>query len=180
MKKIDEFILKDGRVVSIVLPSMDGLQAITDFINKLSKEDTFLSFAGEKYSIDFEKNWLQNALNEIKFKKNYILWTVYDGQIIGSVDIHRGGNRDPHVGKISLMVDADYRNQGLGKYLFQKILDEGKKIKLKILNLNVFGDNIPAISLYRKFGFKEWGRLPNGFIRKGKYSDFVKMYKNLN
>ena len=61
MQKIDSFKLKDGREVSIVIPSMDGLKAITNFVNRLSKEDTYLNFAGEVYSIEMEENWLKKA-----------------------------------------------------------------------------------------------------------------------
>lgn len=180
MHIIDTFNLKDGRQVSIVLPSMDGAQALTDFVNRLSKEDTFLSFAGEKYSLAHEKNWLENALAEIKFHKNYILWAEYDGQIVGNCDIKRGpSSRDSHVGTVGLMIDKDFRGQGLGKYLLKKILEHAKKMNYKIAKLDVFSDNEIAIKLYKKMGFKEYSRLPNGFFRKGKYSDKVEMYKEI-
>lgn len=179
MKQFDTFKLNDGREVSIVIPSMDGLKAVTNFVNRLSKEDTFLTFAGENYSIDFEKNWLKNLLNEIKFNKNFVIWAYYDSKIIGSTNVRRGGTRDAHVGKIGLMVDKDFRKMGLGSYLLQQILLESKKLRYKIVDLDIFSDNIAAESLYKKFGFKEYGRLPNGLYRKGKYSDLVKMCKEL-
>lgn len=179
MHKIDTFKLKDGREVSIVTPDMDGLKAITDFVNKLSKEDTFLSFAGEEYSLEKEEAWLSNALNEIKFKKNYIIWAVIDSQIIGNVDIKVGRAREEHVGTIGLMVDSDFRGNGLGEYLIRKILDEGKKMGLKIATLNVFSDNIPARKLYEKVGFIEYGKLSDGFFRKEKFSDKIEMYQEL-
>lgn len=187
MKQIDEFILKDGRKVGIVLPSMKGLKAITNFINKLSKEDTFLSFAGEEYSLQMEKNWLKNALNEIKFKKNFIIWAIYDdpstalgaGKIVGGCDIKVGRSRESHVGTLGLMVDKDFRGQGLGEQLLKMVLEHGKKMGLKIAKLNVFHDNIRARNLYKKIGLVEYGKLPNGMYRKGKYSDKIEMYKNL-
>lgn len=179
MQKIDSFKLTDGREVSIVIPEMDGLKAVTNFVNKLSKEDTYLSFSGEEYSLEKEEAWLKNTLNEIKFKKNYIIWALCEDRIIGSVDMRKSGVRSPHVGTIGLMVDQDFRGQGLGKFLLDLILKYGKESGYKIANLNLFSDNLIALSLYQKFGFKEWGRLPNGFVRKGKYSDIVKMYRLL-
>ena len=179
MQKIDEFILKDRRKVEIVLPSMKGLKAITNFINKLSKEDTYLSFAGEEYSLQMEKNWLRNALNEIKFKKNFIIWAIYDGKIVGGCDIKVGRTRESHVGTIGLMVDQDFRGRGLGEQLLKKVLDHGKKMGLKIAKLSVFDDNIPARNLYKKMGLVEYGKLPSGMYRKGKYSDKIYMYKKL-
>ena len=179
MKQIGEFKLKDGRMVQIVLPSMQGLKQITDFVNKLSQEDTFLSFSGEQYSLAFEKNWLKNALNEIKFGKNYIIWALYNNQIIGGADVKKGGTRDTHVGTIGLMVDKDFRGQGLGKLLLDFVLKKAKEEKYKIVKLDVFADNFIAINLYLKMGFKEYGRLPKAFYRKNKFSDKLEMYKNI-
>lgn len=187
MQKIDTFKLKDGREVNIVLPDISGLKAVTDFVNKLSKEDTFLSFAGEKYSLEKEEAWLKNALNEIKFKKNYIIWAVWNdpstplgaGQIIGNADIKVGRTREEHVSLIGLMVDSDFRGNGLGEYLIRKVLNEGGKMGLKIAKLDVFSDNIPARKLYEKVGFIECGKLKDGFFRKGKFSDKIEMYRLL-
>lgn len=179
MQEIDSIKLKDGRKVEIILPSMKYLHPLTDFVNKLSREDTFLSFAGENYSVDFERNWLKDVLNKIKFKKTFIIWAVIDDRIIGAVDVVRGGTRDSHVGKIGLMVDRDFRGLGLGKYLLNKIVGESKILGLKIVSLDVFDDNIAGKKLYEQSGFKECGRLKNGLYRKGKYSDRVTMYLNL-
>ncbi|AKM82495.1 TPA: GNAT family N-acetyltransferase [Candidatus Berkelbacteria bacterium] len=179
MQKFDTFLLKNGREVDIVFPSMEYLKAVTDFVNKLSKEDTYLSFAGEEYSLEHERAWLENILNEIKFKKNYIIWAVVDGRIIGGCDIKVGRKREEHVGTIGLMVDSNFRGQGLGEYLIRKILKIAKEAGLQIAKLDVFSDNVPAVSLYKKVGFVEYGRLPDGFFRKEKFSDKVEMYKNL-
>ena len=179
MEKIDTFQLKDGGTVDIVLPSMKGLKAITNLVNKLSKEDTFLSFAGEVYSIAHEKNWLKNLLQEMKFKKTLMVWAVLDGNIIGSCDVKKGLSRRSHVGTIGLMIDSDFRGQGLGQYLIKKVINDSKKIGLKIVMLTVFDNNKPAKNLYRKIGFQECGRLPDGLFRRGDYSDDIWMYKNL-
>jgi ribosomal protein S18 acetylase RimI-like enzyme len=43
--------------------------------------------------------------------------------------------------------------------------------------LGVFHDNLPAIGLYRKFGFKEEGRQPRGIkLGPGDYQDVILMY----
>lgn len=159
---------------------MEGLQAITDFVNRLTDEDTFLTFTGKHISLEMEKNWLENTLTEIKFRKNYVIW-VKDGDcIIGNANIIRGKSaRDAHIGIVGLMVDKDYRRGGLGRYILEKILVQGKKMKFKIAQLDVYNDNEAGINLYRRVGFREYGRLPNGLYRKGKYSDKIEMYKEL-
>lgn len=180
MQKVDTFILKDGQVMEIVWPSMQLLKGITEFVNRLSKEDTFLSFAGETYSLGFEKNWLNNVIREIKFGKSCVFWATIDNKVVGLVDIKQNGPRSKHVGTIGLMVDQDYRALGLGKHLLKLILDQAKKSGYKIADLNVFDDNVIAIKLYEKFGFQQWGKLPKALFRQGKYSDRIHMYKNLD
>ncbi len=50
---------------------------------------------------------------------------------------------------------------------------------IRIISLGVFGSNSLAINMYKKFGFKEFGRLPEGVFRKGEYDDHVYMYKSI-
>lgn len=53
-----------------------------------------------------------------------------------------------------LVVDPDYRGRGYGKLLTKKTLkfvgEKGRQIKLE-----VHDDNVPAIGLYEKYGFKK-------------------------
>ena len=51
--------------------------------------------------------------------------------------------------------------------------------KLKIIELEVFGNNPIAKKLYEKFGFIEFGRLPDGIKHRDKYVDAVLMYKKV-
>ncbi len=178
MKKIAAFTTKKGRVVEIIEPTMELLDEILEFVHRLAEEDTFLSFyPGKMITRDEEEKWLTGQITKIKNGCGLLYWAFFEGKIIGSVDINRGSSvRDWHVGTIGLMVDKDSRSEGLGKFLLNFILGEGKKMGLKIASLNVFSDNDIAISLYKKLGFKEWGRLPDGLYRKNKFSDAIKMY----
>jgi len=55
-----------------------------------------------------------------------------------------------------------------------------KNIKeLKVITLECFTTNTIAISLYQKLGFKEYGRLPQGLKRRGKFVDETLMYKKI-
>lgn len=180
MKILTKFTSKSGKEIEIIEPDLKYLNQITDFVNRLAKEDTFLSFLPNKeISKKVEKKWLVNTLNQIKNNRTLSAWAVFDNKIIGTCDCIKGGTRDPHVGTVGLMVDKDFRFDGIGRFLFDYIIKEAKKRGAKILILSLFSDNLIALSMYKKFGFKEYGNLPNGLYRKGKFSDHVWMYKEL-
>ena len=52
-----------------------------------------------------------------------------------------------------IYVVSDYRNSGVGKELIKYLIDRCKDCQN--ITLEVRKDNIPAINLYKKYGFKE-------------------------
>lgn len=180
MKPLANFTSEKGREIEIVGPTLDRLDDFLTFINRLVAEDTFLSLTGEPKKIEEERLWLKSNIENIKVGKTIFAWALHNGKIIGQCDLNRGHTREPHVGNIGLMVDKDFRGEGIGRFLIEYILDQAKKIEgLKIVKLFIFDDNEIAKNLYQKLGFQEFARLPDGFYRQGKYSDALQMYKNL-
>ncbi len=57
-----------------------------------------------------------------------------------------------------LGIHPDYRGQGLGQLLLYVLFKDALKRKLKWATLEVKANNHPAISLYKKFGFKIVGK----------------------
>ncbi len=55
---------------------------------------------------------------------------------------------------IGIIIDYPYRGQGFGKQAIALIKKEAKKLGMKKLRLEVFVDNKPAVSLYKKSDFK--------------------------
>ncbi len=178
-KPIATFTSKSGKEVQVVLATMDYIDEILIFVNRLIEEDTFLNLMGKPKTLNEETLWLKGSINSMKNGNSYLIWAYYDGKIIGSCEVVRQCDRSAHTGKLSLMIDRDYRRDGLGKFLFNLVIRQAQKMGLRIISLDVFSDNIIAVEFYKKFGFKEFGRLPDGLYRKNKYSDLVYMYKKL-
>lgn len=55
----------------------------------------------------------------------------------------------------------DYRKQGIGRKIVNKLIDFSIEKGLAFISLEVRVSNIPAISLYGSLGFKEVGRRKN-------------------
>lgn len=176
-----KFTTKKNREIEIIEATMEWLDEILRFVHVLAEEDTFLSFHPAKViTRDEEEVWLKNVVERQKNNAQFLYWAIYDNKIVGSVDIHRGFSvRDWHIGTIGLMVDKEFRREGLGKFLLQFILEQAKKAGIRTAILDVFSDNEIARSLYKKVGFSEFGCLPDGFYRKNKFSDRIWMYKHL-
>ena len=58
-----------------------------------------------------------------------------------------------------------YRRKGIGEKLLRHVIEEAKKMKSRLLTLEVRSSNLKAQALYQKFGFKAVT------IRKKYYSD---------
>jgi ribosomal protein S18 acetylase RimI-like enzyme len=59
------------------------------------------------------------------------------------------------IGLFDIVVDKAYRNTGLGYHIVENLLRWGRKNSADTAYLQVLSDNIPAIRLYEKMGFRE-------------------------
>ncbi len=58
---------------------------------------------------------------------------------------------------LNVAVVKDLRGKGIGKQLFERLIDEAKMCGVKKLTLEVEEQNAPAIALYSRFGFEKVG-----------------------
>lgn len=64
---------------------------------------------------------------------------------------------------LNITVDPDARNRGHGWRLFRRLMDLARWHRVEAVFLEVRVGNLPALTLYRRYGFEEIGR------RKGYY-----------
>lgn len=177
-----EFISKSGKKILFRPLVLSDLQQALNYINTLSKEDTFIlrSPAGEQLTEEEEKKWLQDTQDGFAKKTVVRIGAFYNGKLVGASDIKSLGLREKHVGSFGLTVAREFREEGIGTALMQYVLKLAKEyLGLKIAALGVFANNERGKYIYRKFGFKEYGNLPKALLYKGKYIDHIYMYKNL-
>jgi len=56
-------------------------------------------------------------------------------------------------GEVAVFVHQDYRRQGIGRQLFQALLEEGRRLHLRRLWGMTELDNVPMLALARALGF---------------------------
>ena len=84
-----------------------------------------------------------------------------------------------HTCLFAIIVQKEYRSKGVGKQLLNELMQLAKlKFHIEILHLEVYEEN-PAIRLYQRVGFVEFGRQKH-FIKEEKgYLDKIFMQKDL-
>lgn len=84
-----------------------------------------------------------------------------------------------HHCELSMIVDPAFRGQGVGGALLNNLIHLAKnQFKLELLTLHVYENN-PAIHLYQRFGFEEFGRQEKWIKENGKYTGRINMVRKL-
>lgn len=172
---------KTGKEIIIRYSEISDLDEMLRYINELSDEKIFVRYQGEHETLESETKYLKSRLEAIENKRAVHLLAFLSDKLIAATDVHMKDKTEQHVGILGISVAKDFRGEGLGKLLLNLILKEAEKkiLKLKILTLEVYSTNIIAKKMYEKFGFMEYGRLPKGIIRNGRFEDAILMYKNI-
>lgn len=174
---------KTGKGLEVLIrhPKVDDLSAMLEYINTLSKEKTYITFQGEEITEDHEKKYLDALLERIKEKRGVALYALSGGQLVGMSSISLRDRSQSHIGYLGISIKKEYRGKGLGSLLMELTLKEAKNnlVGLKTITLDVYANNPIAPGLYKKFGFKEFGRLPKGIKWREELVDEIMMYKEV-
>lgn len=109
------------------------------------------------------------------------LTAVLDGKPCGLTTLYLQPYRKlAHQCEFGIIVAKNYRGYGVGSELLKNGMHLAKEnFKIELMHLQVYSEN-PAIRLYQRFGFKEFGR-QNGWIKElnGEYTGRVFMERYL-
>jgi L-amino acid N-acyltransferase YncA len=61
------------------------------------------------------------------------------------------------VAEVSIYVDPDFCNQGIGKFLLKHLIFESERRSIWMLQAGIFRENLPSINLHKQAGFREVG-----------------------
>jgi L-amino acid N-acyltransferase YncA len=116
--------------------------------------------------------------------QQYPLWVVEneDKQIIGWLGFQRFYGRIAYqkTAELSIYIHLDYQQQGIGKQLLKKAIEEGSKLGLKVLLGFIFAHNKASLKLFTNYGFQEWGYLPEVAELAGIERDLVIMGRKIS
>lgn len=181
MKIIYQGKTKTGKEIIIRYPQARDELKLWEYVNKLSKEKTFVRLQGEEVSQNEETKYLNDQLLKVKNHQCVYLLTFCNSELISASEIHMLDKTEKHVGIFGIAILNGFRGEGIGKLVMELILREAEKeiLDLKIVTLEVYATNEVAQNLYKKLGFVKYGKLPSGVMRNGAFEDRLMMYKNI-
>jgi L-amino acid N-acyltransferase YncA len=168
------FVAKDGRKVTVRPIRWEDLDDCIEFINSLIDEGAEIAVE-TRVSRNEEADWLGKRLASAEKGEFVDIIAEIDGKMIANAEVGRRTGPMSHVGDLGIGIRAEYRGIGVGTMLMKTLVDESRKMGLKMLVLDVFDTNKTAKGLYKKIGFRENGRIPKGVFKKGEYIDLVRM-----
>jgi RimJ/RimL family protein N-acetyltransferase len=140
------------------------------------KKIRLLALEEEKFA--FSKSYNEEKDKASSFWKSRIgsravICAENDGKLIGITAFIRGSSAaTSHTGEIvAVYVIPEMRRKKVAKKIFDFILKDAKKTKIKKIKIGVFSNNLPAKEFYLKQGFKIVGKHEKEFFVDGKYYD---------
>lgn len=177
-----DYLLKNG--LSIVTRSLcagDAEQALEHRIRVCGESDNLSRYPDEiSMTLEEERAFLKK---QAESPKGIMLGAFADGKLVAMANvlpISETHERYRHRGGFGISVIRDYWNLGIASLLIPQILEYARLAGYEQVELEVRADNQKAVSLYQKYGFREYGRRPHGFkMRDGAYHDELLMLRLL-
>lgn len=102
---------------------------------------------------NFTDAWSEESLEStFEYDYNHLLVEEKDGRVVGYI-IYADIQGDAELLRIA--VDKRYRRTGIGNKLMKDMISELVEAGTDRISLEVRAHNLPAIALYKKYGFEE-------------------------
>lgn len=113
-------------------------------------------------------------------KQEAVLTALWNGTPCGIANLYiQPFKKLSHQCLFAIIVDEAYRGKGVGTLLLNELMDLAKnRFLISLLHLEVYEGN-PAMRLYQKFGFTEYGKQRRFIKENGEYLSKVLMQKRL-
>ena len=170
------FRVRDGQEVFLRTPRKEDLEDLMELINSLVDEKAEIART-VKVTRDEEAEWLPKMLQSLEKDELFFLVAETGGKLVASSDIDILHGDEKHVGVLGIVIKRGFRGLGMGTEMMKTLIEQATTLGLKVLTLQVFATNKPAIHVYERVGFVHTGTVPKKHFREGQYIDEVIMTK---
>jgi len=171
------FTSKNG--VKIILRPLkwSDLDDILELINELIEEEAMIG-DDKPTTRDLQVDHHAERMKDIESGRSVVIITEADGKAVGMANARKRGGRLRHMAGLGVFVRRTYRSQGIGSEMMMELETQAKNMGVEVLYLEVYSIS-PAVDLYRRLGYTEYGKLPGGIKYRGEYVDMISMYKRI-
>ena len=135
---------------------LTDLTAIVEIYNQ--------SIPSRMATADTEPVTVADRLNWYHNRHNRPLWVAAEGdRILGWLSFQNFYGRPAysHTAEISIYVATAYHDRGIGSKLLERAVALSPQLQLTTLLAFVFAHNQPSLNLFSRYGFQQWGYLPD-------------------
>ena len=156
----------------------EDAKAVVEFTETVGSETDNLTFGAEGLEVTPAQEAL--FLQEIHENPRAVFLCAWkENALIGTGFLAGMNKRMKHRARLAISILKSEWNKGVGSAMMERLIGFAKDIGIEILELEVRCDNVRAIHLYEKYGFKHIGTWPAFFKIKDEYIDFELMYLDM-
>ncbi|MCE5236274.1 MAG: GNAT family N-acetyltransferase [Eubacteriales bacterium] len=176
-----EYPLKDGRTLVISRPQKGDAAEMIEYLKRVGGETDYLLMDENGIpglTVEAEARFLEQNLT---LTAGGVFCVHIGGELAATFSIEpHPRERMKHIARLGITVLKKYWHIGAGSAIMQFILDFSRETNtLKSLWLEVRADNVRAIALYERFGFRTLGSYTNAVCVNGAYFDQLAMERLL-
>lgn len=133
--------------------------------NKAKQQDIITHFQGCKFAPPLESyvNIDLYSKKMLRYAERFECWV--NTELAGFAAIYCNDDRKNYSFITNISVMEKYTRQGIAKELLYQVISHCKSLGFREIGLEVHSDNVGAIKIYEKFGFKQVGRSKESNIK---------------
>jgi RimJ/RimL family protein N-acetyltransferase len=114
-------------------------------------------------------SWALDRISE-QPDQRFVVGAFLADQLVGIAGFSRAPERQAsHKGLLfGMAVEPKHGGRGIGRSLVEAVQSHARSLGVRQINLTVTSGNIPAMALYQRCGFREFGREPRAVIVGGR------------
>ena len=158
--------LKNGKQATFRSPRKEDAAALLDYLRKTAEETDFVLRYPDEMTMTLEQE--EAFIERINQSANsYMIICLVDGKHAGNCSMQFHDKRKVrHRGEVAIALVKEFWGMGIGTFMFEEMLQLAREYGASQLELGMVDGNERGLALYRKMGFREYGRLPNAFHQK--------------
>ena len=172
--------LKNGRQAIFRSPRKEDAAELLNYLRQTAEETDFVLRYPDEITMTLEQE--ETFIERInQSENNYMIICLVDGKHAGNCSMQFHDKRKVrHRGEVAIALMKEFWGMGIGTFMFEEMIRIARECGKTQLELGMVDGNERGLALYRKMGFREYGRLPNAFHQKdGTMRDEILMVREL-